>query len=235
MFSCRPKSSSSKDKDRSKDSSSKHKHSKDELQSSSSSSGKKKKKDKDRDREKEKEKEKERNKEKEKEKEKEKQREKEREREKDKKKKREKEESRKRKHDSSSDDEAEKAKKKKHDAGSSASLWPHFVESFDPVDFCQLCSCWPTFQKCRISSLFFAKSAQIMLVFPQAVQLRINKETQQCCTTSRGLIKVPLVRDRKRRKAQLPEGIEPTSSRVMLFRCVLYRCATIAVHEALVV
>ena len=45
---------------------------------------------------------------------------------------------------------------------------------------------------------FFAKSAHIMLVLPQAAQLSIHffvKENQQCCTSLSDLIKDTLLRD----------------------------------------
>ena len=69
-----------------------------------------------------------------------------------------------------------------------------------------------------------------MLVLLQAAQLSIHffvKENQWCCTSLRDLIKDTLLRDGKRRKkAQHPARIEPTTSRVLLCRGVLYLCAT---------
>ena len=64
--------------------------------------------------------------------------------------------------------------------------------------------------------MFFANSASIKPVLPQASQLRNNIfiRYQFCFTSVRDPIKDTLQRDRERKKAQHPAGTKPTTSRV---------------------
>ena len=66
----------------------------------------------------------------------------------------------------------------------------------------------------RVNTLV-RKHKRFKLVSPQAAQLCILYENHSCCTSTRDLIKNTLLIEyrREEKKAQLPAGIEPETSR----------------------
>ena len=78
---------------------------------------------------------------------------------------------------------------------------------------------------------FFAQSVLIKLASPQSAWLSIFliEKNQWCCTSTRDLHEGRTTdrNEKRRKKAQHLAGLEPSTSSVLLLRCVLYRCATI--------